>query len=440
MSKPVSQKNEEIEKLNDLAGKDNEKLWGIKEEPWGGFNRKGPDSEQDKLIDAYISERNKHAGEITIPQVGEWPPTLENFYGAQNNEWINTDLIRHYAEAIGDRNPMWRKEDYARKSFWGGMIAPATILDMLCNPSPFYWEKDIKDRPWKKFNSYGWAPWSKEYEWFNVMRPGDRIRVIQKFLGIREIPTNEPKPTRLFEYSNRRWFINQREDVVATEDIIWHMTINKQGGIIPPKPRPIRRLTDRERDAIYRGYNEERRRGSDPLFWEDIDVGEQSDPHIVGPISLYDQVAGYIAREGHVMAFAAAWDRIRLNFDFAALDEEINAWKSGGEGHLSAGKGHAATHGGGRAFAIHQQEGVRFYAISNWMGDNAFLAKLTNVNQSVPLQGDVLNTTLKVIRKYIASEKYFIDLDVITTDIDGLVLINGTATIKLPSRSNLKVI
>jgi acyl dehydratase len=434
MRKPVIARNEELEQLNKLVGSENEAHWGEKEELWGSFHRRGSDAEQNRLVDEYVAARNEQAGQIVVPQVGEWPPTLENFYGAQNNEWITTDLIRHYAEAVGDRNPVWRSEQYARKTIWGGIIAQPTILDMLANPSPFYWERDLRERPWKRFNSYGWAPAGRDYEWFQVMRPGDKIRLLQSFLGLQEVDSTHPKPTRVFMTTTRRWFINQREETVATEDIIWRMTINHPAGMVAPPARPLRRLTDAERDDIYRRYNDERRRGNDPFCWEDIAVGDESEPHVVGPISVYDQVSGYVARMGHAMAFAAQWDRIRLNFDFAWFDADVNAWKSAGEGHIVGGQGHAATHGGGRSFGLHQMEGVRCYAITNWMGDNAFLTKFTNRNRNVPLQGDVFKTTLRVTNKYSKDAEHFVELEVSTTDLDGLLFIDGTATVRLPSR------
>lgn len=45
--------------------------------------------------------------------------------------WIteaNVDAIRHYALGIGDDNPLWLDPEYARKTRYGGIIAPPTIL------------------------------------------------------------------------------------------------------------------------------------------------------------------------------------------------------------------------------------------------------------------------------------------------------------------------
>ncbi len=41
---------------------------------------------------------------------------------------IEKGLIRRFAEAIGDPNPLWQDEEYAKKTKYGGIIAPAELL------------------------------------------------------------------------------------------------------------------------------------------------------------------------------------------------------------------------------------------------------------------------------------------------------------------------
>ena len=41
---------------------------------------------------------------------------------------INIDAIRHWALGIGDDNPLWLDPEYARKTRYGCIIAPPTIL------------------------------------------------------------------------------------------------------------------------------------------------------------------------------------------------------------------------------------------------------------------------------------------------------------------------
>jgi hypothetical protein len=197
-------------------------------------------------------------------------------------------------------------------------------------------------------------------------------------------------------------------------------------------------LSDEERDAIYRGYDEEKRRGADTLFWEDVTVGDESEPLVVGPISTYDTAATYTAVAGHAVGFATQWDRIRLCFDYAWLDPEVNAWKCGGECHLHDGHGHTTGYSRGQAFAFKcTMYGVRCHAICNWMGDDAFLRKMNHRVRDIVFLGEVLKTTIRVTKKYIENNEHLVDVEVNTENLDGDPLMDGSATVRLLSRSDL---
>jgi hypothetical protein len=161
---------------------------------------------------------------------------------------------------------------------------------------------------------------------------------------------------------------------------------------------------------------------------------------MVGPISCYDTAATYSAISGHAVGFALEWDRIKLNLDFACMDTDINAWKCGGEGHFFNGGGHAPDFGNGIAFAqTTTLYGVRCHALCNWMGDDGFLKRLTNRVNTIILLGDVLITKLRVTNKYQEGAEYLVDIEVNTENLDHVLLMTGTATVRLPSRSEIEI-
>ena len=405
---------------------------------WGVYEKKGSDEEQNRLIDEWIARRNKEIGGITIPVVGEWPPNLENWYGAQKNEYIDTDLIRHYAESMGDRNPLWLNQEYARKSIWGGIIAPPQIVDSIVDSGCGKMEPE----QWRKFNSFIMYPAEANHEWFQVMRPGDKIRLVQKFLGLSEVASIFPKPCREIRLNIRKFLINQREETVATVDHVWAFIVNRPSDSKSPykgTDRGRRKLTDEERDAIYEGYDKEERRGNNTLYWEDVQVGDKSEPLVVGPISTYDTVATYTAVAGHAVGFAVQWDRIKLNTDYAWLDPEVNAWKCGGECHLHDGHGHVINYSkDGLAFAFKcTLYGIRSHAMTNWMGDDAFLRKMEHHVQDIVFLGEVVKTEICVINKYKKDDEHLVDVDVISENIDGDLLFDGKATVRLVSKEDL---
>ena len=393
--------------------------------------------EQNRLIDEWVVERNKHIGEVYIPQVGEYPIDPDNFYGAIMNEWVTTDNIRHYADALGDRNPLWRSEDYARRTRWHGIIAPPTFTDGIAHYCPGKRELERG-----KFRSFYEMVWGTKRELFQVARPGDRMRVVDRFLGFEEIKSKRTKPCREFIKTIQRTFINQREETVAVVDILFNPVINSNIG--PEHPfygiRKRRKFTDEERDAITRGYDEEKRRGAETLYWEDVVVGGETKPLVVGPITVYDVAAIYVAIAGHAVGFDIQWERAKVDFDFAWLNPEVNVWTSGGVCHFRDGEGHTFWTGGAALGLFPQIDGLIDRMICNWMGDDGFLKMLDTEVPIYPIQGDAIRVKGKVTNKSTKGDEHLVDLEVRCENQDGLLLASSKATVQLISRTKSKLI
>ena len=50
---------------------------------------------------------------------------IENIF----NELASKDAKRKFADGIGDPNPLWRNEDYAKKTRYKSMVAPPSWRD-----------------------------------------------------------------------------------------------------------------------------------------------------------------------------------------------------------------------------------------------------------------------------------------------------------------------
>jgi acyl dehydratase len=112
---------------------------------------------------------NKYVTEEALKQIGKAaePRTLEVERGA----------IRRFAEAVGDENPLFNNDRDARKTRFGGMIAPPTFCRSLMAALP-----DVKlDMP-----GFRGLDGGSEWEYFEPIRPGDRITVQSKIADIRE--------------------------------------------------------------------------------------------------------------------------------------------------------------------------------------------------------------------------------------------------------------
>ena len=396
-------------------------------------------TEQDKIIDNFVAERNKNIGEVIIPQVGEIPPQMECWYGAIMNQYCTTDLIRHYCEATGDwRNPLWLSDEYARNTRWGGIIAPPTFTDAIVQPyaGKMATDDELEPYPFKSFFNLpnGTTRWM-----FKPIRPGDKFHVVEVDLGLTEVEPTRPAPARQFDDVIRKIIYNQRDEIVAINDRHMDTTINHE---LKGAPfwglRKRRRLTDQERDAITDGYENMKLRGAETLFWEDVKVGEEVWPLTLGPLTVYDNVCAYAGIvQSHAVAFDAEWQRIKRVFHFSWLDPEVNAWTCSGICHMVDDKGHADIFSGGAAVSFYFQiEGLLSRMLCNWMGDDGFLKKLDDRVPVLPIVGEVLCNQGKVTRKYVEGDEHLVDLDVWTDNLDGERLLTGNATVRLASRTD----
>ncbi|MCE2945667.1 MAG: MaoC family dehydratase N-terminal domain-containing protein [bacterium] len=130
-------------------------------------------------------------------------------------EELGRAAIRYFALATGDDNPLYSNDEVAHASRHGGIVAPPTLV---CETNQFY------DRPMETSGYFGHS-WplpidgdrvirgGNEYEFFQPVRPDDRISVTWRILDIYERDSRE-NGSLLFVISEAR-YVNQRGELLA---------------------------------------------------------------------------------------------------------------------------------------------------------------------------------------------------------------------------------
>src|SRR5205823_2745016 len=101
-------------------------------------------------------------------RLGEESPISEPF-----NTEATRDTIRHWAEAIGDVNPLWIDRDYAAKTRYGTLLAPPSFL-YSCNQGPAH--RGRQAGGWRGFAGIHRVWVGEEWEWHQPIQLGDQIR------------------------------------------------------------------------------------------------------------------------------------------------------------------------------------------------------------------------------------------------------------------------
>ena len=112
--------------------------------------------------------------------------------------------IRRFAEAIGDPNPLYTDEVAARRSRYGGIIAPPTFLRAF-PPKPL---------PLPEISLTRRLDGGSEWEYFEPVRPGDRITVVQRLADVR---LREGRLGTMLFITREIVYTNQFGQVVATQ-------------------------------------------------------------------------------------------------------------------------------------------------------------------------------------------------------------------------------
>jgi acyl dehydratase len=391
------------------------------------------EAEFNGVLDDYLAEDvATRAGSVSPV-----PLTWETTYTFPVNEhFITEDYIKRYVFAIGDFNPLYRDAEYAKQSLWGGIIAPPIFQASAGNAPVFPDKPQIPG-----LNSfYG----GTENIMYRVMRPGDRIHVINKYLGIEE-KKEAGKPYRLFVPRGQKMIYNDRGELMGTS------TGNEIWMAMPPgskkkekaeknpfagRTRP--RYTKEQLDDIHRFYDDEMegkfRRGAEILYWEDVVEGEEIKPLIRGPLDVSDTVS-WIVSAGYSIAFGWKWRALKGDLDRCLIDPDTGAPHNAIDWHFVDNMAQVAglpyAHSIGR-----QNEAIVACAISNWMGDDGFLRRLYCAHRVTWFLGETITTKGKVKSKYVKDNEHLVDLDVWNELPDGKKATVAEATVKLRSRAD----
>jgi len=106
---------------------------------------------------------------------------LENQIGVEGQPLsfeIEKGMIKRFARAVGDLNPLWQDADYAAKTGYGGIVAPPNFILTLGFGGIL---RDFIDDP-EITVLHG----STELASYQVIRPGDVITATSKIINIRD--------------------------------------------------------------------------------------------------------------------------------------------------------------------------------------------------------------------------------------------------------------
>lgn len=392
-------------------------------------------AQYNKKIDDFIEWRNKRIGEEETP--GFVP--LRPFQRPVMNNLITDNLIRIYADAIGDPNPLWRDPVYGRNTRWGSVIVPP-VGEVIIAEYPGW-------PPMPEIPGWQQHPYGMDRQYFKVIRPGDTFKCVDKEHGIKEIPPPAGWPHRVFVSSMSRKFINQRDEVACIITSHLRSVARFPGEEEPIPDKKIHICTKEEVERYHRAYDEELRgkwrRGAKIRYWEDVVVGEELPELVLGPYDLQDAMSWAVAIGETCKAYCMKWNMTKQGQAISDIASFVTDPETGAEMLGAAGARHfldwvaQQTDRLPRWFNFDcQMEANLAHLITNWMGDDAFVRKLSFKWLGRKFRGDLAFIKGKVVKKYVENGEHLVDIDAWDDDQDGVRSRTCSAIVRLISRSD----
>jgi len=348
------------------------------------------------------------------------------------NDEATTDTIRHYVDGIGDTNPLFRDADYARKTRYGGIIAPGTFL------YTHQWTATGSGLP----GIHGWYS-GGDWQWYKPVRAGTKLTSVAI---IREMKIKEGrmagKSNIYIDYGDIVNLNAETRQILGKE--LYHIVWAERGAAgSAKKNRGRSKETYSKQDwmRILEAYDREEVRGNIPRYWEDVQVGDRLGPLIKGPLSVRDELV-FLMGAGSPYLKA---HKIEFNYE-ARHPGVLEHVEETGEDDVPELVHYldqfARAIGVERAYDYgNQRMSWMCNLFTNWIGDEGFLWKMSGDERAFNMMGDITILEGKVVKKYNKGSGYCIDIESWAKNQRGeTTMPSNISTVLLPSRENGPVI
>jgi len=332
------------------------------------------------------------------------------------------DSVNHFCQGIGDDNPLFMDRDYGTSTALGVNLAPPSFLYTIC---PTFVQMGLR-------GVHGFHA-GTTWRWFRPLLQNKELKAVIWLDEVTERPSRLSGRGIATYYSTV--FFDDRDNVLGHAR---SLTIRVERGATRDRKKEEglepQRWTGAELEKLEEACAKETVRGATPRYWEDVAEGDPISPIIKGPLCMSDMIAFYAGAmvaptPAHRLAIK---DRIKhplwyfRNPENGGLEPIIRVHEN-----IQAARnaGVPAPYDVGV-----QRHSWLVQAITDWMGDDAFLESNDIEYRAFNYFGDVQTFTGTVTRKFIDDGIHKVELAIRGTNQRGTVTIPGQAIVALPTR------
>ena len=336
------------------------------------------------------------------------------------------DAIRHYAHGIGDDNPLWCDPAYGAGTAHGAALAPPSFVFPLNRILSGY----VGGLPGVH------AMWAgSDLTWHRPMTIGTRIAT-EAWLHDLVFHETQFAGRAIQQIYHVDYYDEDSGDLLAggeswcfrTERDTARELGTKYDEVTAAEPK---QWTAAELADVAERYAAEQRRGDEPRQWDEVEVGDTITPLLKGPMT----VTGFIAyAQGwgglYIRANRLAAQQLRKHpglgipdrFGIPDVPERVH-WDP--DLARLVGTPDAYDYGPERASWL-------MHHLTDWMGDDGFLASHScQIRRHNPV-GDLLEITGTVTEKWTDDGGHFVRVAQEAHQQDGELSIRGEGVVRLP--------
>lgn len=339
---------------------------------------------------------------------------------------VTRDSVRHWAHATGDRNRLYLDEPYARASRHGSLLAPPCQLYAYSRISIGY--RGGLPGVHSFFAGSHWR-------WHEPIRVGERIDTEVTFKDLVELPSKFAG--RMFKQVSDVRFVNGEGRELAQAES-WGMRVERVAAREKGKYKKLalaQPYTRGQLDDIAALYAQEKCRGSTTLYFEDVAAGDAVPQIVRGPYTATTAVAFEQAWGGLFIKAHGYWFDYLRRHPAAGIANAYNIPEPPEAVHWdtqlarSVGVPEAYDYG---------PERIAWLAtmLTNWIGDDGFLAELYCEVRRFNLVGDLTYCRGKVVStKARDARSGEVKVEIQAVDQRGDMNASGWAVVVLPRRT-----
>lgn len=333
------------------------------------------------------------------------------------SQWkeASLDNIRRFTTGVGDFNPLWRDEEYAKKSRFGMITAPPSFVFSVDLGVGASINGGIDpSRLSAKYISLFYS--GCELEFHRPIWQGDRLIAYQKPVDI--IRKRSRSLGEICFCTGLTTYMNNRHEPVATTRTLMARFVNPGKGV--QYDREDKKGMGKESpDAL---VWERGRRGSQTRYWQDVNEGEELPTLPKGTYTLTEM-------------FQFSFNAMTPNRPNRKTIEEAGTIDFGGGGRADADYSQRNRAQQGQFDFGPQRICWVTQIVTDWMGDDGTLKTLKVAIRHPNVVGDTNTVKGKVRNTYVKDGEQLADVEFWNENQSGLATAPGIATVALPLKS-----